>query len=143
MAASRPRALVDAGVLVALIERREAHHEWAADQARRVLAPMLTCESVLSEACFLLRATTGGVESLWRMIDGGGVQIAFSLAAEAAVVKRLMMKYRDLPMSLADACLVRMSELFPAHLVFTLDHHFRVYRKHRRMLVPLLMPANA
>jgi predicted nucleic acid-binding protein len=131
---------VDAGPLVALIEGSEPHHPWAAEQARRILAPMITCESVLSEARFLLRATPGGVESLWRMIEGGAVQIAFSLAAEADAVKRLMAKYRDPPISLADACLVRMSELYPAHLVFTLDRHFRIYRRHRRRVLPLLIP---
>jgi predicted nucleic acid-binding protein len=139
--AARPRVIADAGVLVALIEREEPHHAWAAGQAKRILAPMLTCESVLSEACFVLRATSGGVDALWRMIDGGGVQLAFALGAESDPVKRLMLKYRDLPMSLADACLVRMSELFPSHLVFTLDHHFRIYRRHRRRPVPLLTPA--
>lgn len=144
-AAGRPRAIVDAGPLVALIERSERHHGWAVEQAERVLAPMLTCEAVLTEACFLLRSTPRGIDFLWRMIDAGGVQIAISLAAEAEPVKRLMMKYRDLPMSLADACLVRMSELFPSHTVFTLDDHFRVYRKHRRLAVPLLarVPAPA
>ena len=76
------------------------------------------------------------------MIDRGGVQVSFSLVAEGERIKQLMLKYRDMPMSLADACLVRMSELFPMHLVFTLDHHFRVYRRHRRLVVPLLTPAN-
>lgn len=140
MAGRQRRAIADASALVALIERREPHHAWAAAQARRMTAPLLTCESVLSEAIFLLRSTAGGLESLWRMIDAGAVQVAFSLAAEADAVKRLLLKYRDVPMSLADSCLVRMSELFPAHLVFTLDHHFRVYRRHRRQIVPLLIP---
>lgn len=142
MAGSQLRAIVDAGVVVAMVERHEPHHEWAVEQAKRLLAPMLTCESVLSEACFLLRGTSGGVDSLWRMVEAGGVQIAFSLPAEVESVGRLMRKYRDVPMSLADACLVRMSELFPAHHVFTLDHHFQVYRRHRRQLIPLLMPGS-
>jgi predicted nucleic acid-binding protein len=140
MAASRPRAIADAGALVALIERSEPDHEWASDQAKRILAPMLTCESALSEACFLLRSTEGGIESLWAMLVGGGLQLAFSLPAEMEPVRRLMMKYRDVGISLADACLVRMAELHPAHLVFTLDHHFRIYRRHRRRMLALLIP---
>jgi predicted nucleic acid-binding protein len=134
------RAIVDAGVLVALVERNEPHHEWAVQQARGVLAPMLTCDSVLSEAFFLLRSTAGGVDALWKMITGGSTQLAFSLAAEPAPVERLMRKYRDRPMSLADASLVRMSEIYPSHLVFTLDHDFRIYRRFQRRVIPLITP---
>lgn len=139
----KPRVIADAGVLVALIELNEPHHDWAVDQSRRILAPMLTCESVLSEACFLLRHTPGGVQALWSQIEQGGLQVAFSLMNERDAVRRMMLKYADLPMSLADACLVRMSELFPTHLVFTLDHHFRIYRRNHRRVVPILSPATA
>ncbi|MFQ6047605.1 MAG: PIN domain-containing protein, partial [Gemmatimonadales bacterium] len=83
MAGSPRRTIVDASALVALIERREPHHAWAVAQARRVTAPMLTCESVLSETIFVLRSTAGGIESRWDMVDTAAGQIACAVEAEA------------------------------------------------------------
>ena len=51
----KQQVLADTGPLVALINKRDRHHAWASDQATRLPAPFLTCEAVLSEACFLLR----------------------------------------------------------------------------------------
>jgi len=74
------------------------------------------------------------------MFERGLFSIEFNLADEAELLGRLMRKYEDLPMSLADACLVRMAEINPTAIVFTLDRHFRVYRKHGRQAIEVVTP---
>jgi predicted nucleic acid-binding protein len=136
----RTQVIVDTGPLVAALDANDQHHAWTVDQLCRTSVPMLTCESVAAEAFFLLRILDGGPEKLWGVLNSGAVQIAFSLPAERERVCELMRKYRDLPMSLADACLVRMSELFPKHRILTLDGHFVVYRRNRNEAIPVTMP---
>jgi predicted nucleic acid-binding protein len=106
----------------------------------QITRPLLTCEAVLAEAFFLL--LRGGIapDGLLNLIRRGLVVPGFSLAAEIEAVQVLMKTYRDLPMSLADACLVRMSEIYKSSKVLTLDSGFVVYRKFRRNLIPLLRP---
>src|SRR5437870_24403 len=101
-------ALVDAGFLVALLSRRDAHHVWAVAQAPQFPLPWLTCESVLSEGFHLLGAR--GRPSLHALLQRGSVVIGFDLISDQEPVLKLMQKYATVPMSLADACLVRMSE---------------------------------
>ena len=134
------RAIVDTGPLVAFLDVRERHHDWAVETTRRVRGPMLTCEAVLTEAAYLLRGYPAAVESLCGLVGNGHLLVPFDLAREVDAVWRLMKKYRNVPMSLADACVVRMSELFDDHHVFTLDTDFRVYRKHARKAIPVLLP---
>ncbi len=133
-------AIVDAGVLVAALNKRETHHDWAVEQLDLIRPPLLTCEPVVTEAFFLLSQSSLAIQGLWRLIRKGNVVIRFSLDEERDVIQRLIMKYADHPMSLADSCLVRMSELFPEHFVFTLDSDFRTYRRFGRRVVPLITP---
>jgi uncharacterized protein len=132
--------IVDAGPLVALLNRREHHHRWAAAQFAQIRPPALTCEAVISEACFLLRNIHDGVDSLMELLARGVVATKFSLADELPTIARLLTRYRSVPMSLADACLVRMSEQHATSAVLTLDRHFHVYRKNNRQVIPTLMP---
>ncbi len=134
--------IVDTGPLVALLNQRDQHHTWAREILDTIQPPLLTCESVLSEACFLVRNLSGGAEAVLNMLDRQLIDIRFSLADEAARVKRLMTKYDNIPMSLADACLVRMSEIHPKSRVLTLDGDFQIYRKERRQRIPVLMPSD-
>ena len=134
------RILVDTGPLVALLNRRDHYHAWVRGMLQTVEPPMYTCESVVSEACFLLRRAIGGPDAVLRLITGAVLRVDFRLASEAEAVQRLMNKFESVPMSLADACIVRMTELDSASLVLTLDRDFRVYRRNRRQLVPTLMP---
>jgi predicted nucleic acid-binding protein len=136
----KPPAIVDAGPLVALINARDMHHAWTVGTLKTVCGPLLTCEGAVSEALFLLRNVKGGAGGIVSLLRNGGLRIGFSLAPEFAAVCALLTKYADVPMSLADACLVRMSELYPKHRVITLDTDFRVYRRHRHRGLPLLMP---
>ena len=131
---------MDASVLVALINNRDRHHGWAAEQVRTLTSPMITCESVLSESMYVLGNVHGGCEALCGFLENGIVEVSFDLALHKEFILKLMRKYEDLPISLADACLVRMSELFPEHFVFTLDSDFRTYRRFGRRVVPLITP---
>ena len=136
-----PLAIVDAGPLVAFIDRRDAHHAWARDRFRALKPPLLVCEPVLVEALFLLRRFPVAQDALLSQLEAGRLRIAFSLAAEVESVRVLLAKYADVPMSLADACLVRMSELYRDHDVCTLDSDFRIYRQHGRDPIPLIIPS--
>ena len=135
--------LVDAGPLAALVNSRDRYHKWVCSRFAEIAPPILTCESVISEACFLVRRSHGGVGAVLGLVDRGVVQLGWALREHFSEVSALMRRYTNVPMSLADACLVRMSELAPDCTVFTLDDDFRIYRRHRRQMIPLLMPPEA
>ena len=132
--------IFDSGVLVALIDKREQYHQWATEQAQTLLPPFVTCESVITETCFLLRHIHNGHEAVLAMVEDGILQIDFSLSAEISEITSLMGKYDNVPMSLADACLVRMSELLDNSVVFTLDSDFHIYRKNGKKEISLIIP---
>lgn len=136
----RREVLLDAGPLVAFLSRRDEHHQWALAQWKARRLPLLTCEAVLTEVCFLLRSVRGGSDSVMEFIERGAVAVPFRLQDETARVRELMFRYRDVPMSLADACLVRMAEQNSGAAVWTLDSDFRRYRKHGRQRIPTLTP---
>lgn len=136
------KVLLDTGPLVAFLNRRDRYHKWASTQWEQCAPPLLTCEAVLAEACFLLRNTGGGSRSVIELVKRGVVAVAFDLEAEAGPIARLMTRYADVPMSLADACLVRMTELQEDSLVLTMDQDFLVYRRHGRQTVHSRMPAD-
>ncbi|MFV2068213.1 MAG: type II toxin-antitoxin system VapC family toxin [Pirellulales bacterium] len=132
--------ITDTGPLVALLNRRERHHDWAREQFTLIPPPAITCEAVLSEACFLLRDIEAGVDSVMKLLERGVVATSFTLASEYPVIARLLHRYDSLPMSFADACLVRMSEQHASSTIITLDSDFRVYRKNGRQVIPTSMP---
>jgi len=135
MAAS---VLVDAGFVIALLSRRDRHHMWAVAQSPSLPPPWKTCDAVLSEAFHLLGSR--GRPALSALLRRGAVVPAFGLADELDRVLGLMQKYADIPMSLADACLVRMSETLAGPIILTTDADFRVYRRHGRQVVPCMTP---
>lgn len=134
------RLIVDSSALVAFLAPDEEAHEWAKRSLDRCESAVLTCEAVLTESAFLLRRRPRGVAGLLTLLDHGFIDLPFRLADEVPAVRTLMTRYADVPMSLADACLVRMSELLPRWPVMTLDSDFKRYRRNRRQLIPLLMP---
>jgi predicted nucleic acid-binding protein len=136
----RPPVIIDAGPLVALINARDSYHAWTVEQLKQASGPLLTCEAALSEAVFLLRTMHRGASQIGGMLRAGGLKSVFCLNDEIVPVCNLLRKYADVPMSLADACLVRMSELYPKHRVLTLDSDFHVYRRNRQHVIPLLTP---
>jgi uncharacterized protein len=130
--------IVDASFLVALLDRRNRHHAWAVAEASRHATPWQTCESALSEAFFLVGRRGGSI--LAALVGRGAVQASFRLSKEQDPVLALMRKYAVVPMSLADACLVRMTEVVAEPLLLTTDSDFRVYRRHGRQVVPCVLP---
>lgn len=137
------RALVDTGPLVALLDRRDAWHAWARSAFDDVEAPLLTCEAVLSEACFLLARARHSPALVLDLVERGVIEPRFSLRGEGRHVKALLERYGDVLMSFADACLVRMAELAPGAALLTLDRDFLVYRLHRRRRLRLIAPFSA
>ena len=131
--------LVDAGFLVALLSRRDSHHQWAVTQAPGHAPPWRSCEAVLSEAFHLLGPR--GAPKLSELLRRRAVIAAFHLDNDVESVTKLLQKYADVPMSLADACLVRMSETLPDPIILTTDSDFRIYRRHSRQMVPCMMPS--
>jgi uncharacterized protein len=132
--------LIDAGPLVAMLDRRDRHHDWAVDQLSELRPPFHSCEAVIAEAFHLLRALPNARTAILEMATEGVLTIPFQLGEHAREVKQMVRRYANVPMSLADACLVRMSELVPNCAVFTLDSDFHIYRRHTRQRIPLMIP---
>jgi predicted nucleic acid-binding protein len=137
------QAIVDTGPLVAFFDRSERHHLWAAARIEELDAPLLVCEAVLTEATYLLARFPNAEDALFSLLQNGALVVAFRLHEHIGVVRRLLQKYRDTPMSLADACIVRMAEIHEDHSVLTLDSDFTVYRRHGRIPITLMHPAVA
>jgi predicted nucleic acid-binding protein len=135
-------AIVDTGPLVAFFDRAEQHHRWVAERFDELDAPLLVCEPVLAEAMYLLARYPKALDTILELIDNGAHRVAFRIDEHLDALRKLLQKYRDTPMSLADACIVRMSEIHDRHAVLTLDSDFLVYRKHGRTALPLMRPAS-
>lgn len=132
------KGLADTGFLVAFANRRDEHHDWAVSVAARVTEPLLTCEAVLAETAFHLSDVALVIE----MIDEGLVALAFQAEEHLPHLGDLAKRYRDRTPDLADLCLIRMSELHPKHSVITTDEaDFRVYRRNKREVIPLVCPS--
>jgi predicted nucleic acid-binding protein len=130
--------LADAGFIVALLSSRDAHHEWAIRQASEMPPPWSTCEAVLSEAFHLLGER--GAPNLGALIRRRALLIGFAFAENVEPVVKLIEKYSNVPMGLADACLVRMTEILADSIILTTDEDFRVYRRNGRQVVPCVTP---
>lgn len=132
--------LLDTGPLVTFLAAGLAHHHWVCEEWKRLRPPLLTCEPVLTEAAFLLKREGCDTDSLFALLDRGVLAVALRVDVELADLRALMQRYRNRPMSLADACLVRLAELHPGATVFTLDADFRIYRRHGNKVLRVLMP---
>ncbi len=136
----RQNVILDTGPLVAFLNRKDKYHGWALEHWAEIEPPLLTCEAVISEACFLLSGTNKGQEAVMELLRRRVVDVAFSLSGNLDRIASLVKKYSRLPMSFADACLVRMAELYGESFIFTLDSHFKVYKKNRNKVIPILYP---
>jgi predicted nucleic acid-binding protein len=130
--------IADSSALVALISRDDEHHPWLDAHLDSLPWPWVTCEAALAEAFYLVG--NRGTSQLITLLRRGAVKPDFDLAAEIRPVLALMDKYRDVPMSLADACLVRITEIVPDPLILSTDADFRIYRRHSRQVIPCLLP---
>lgn len=130
-------AIADTGYLVALLRQDDEHNAWAKDLARQVDLPLITCEAVLAETAFHLRSSI----QVLAMLERRAVRVAFDCASHLEPLHDLAVRYADRQPDLADLCIIRMSELFPKHVVLTVDEaDFRLYRRNKRDSIPLLCP---
>ena len=133
--------LLDTGPIVAYLSANDTHHAWAVAALGQLRPPLLTCEPVLAEAVYLLRSLSNGSASIFELIRRGAVAVGFRLADELEPVQRVIAKYGPSRTDLADACLVRMSEVYADPVVVTIDSQFRdVYRRHGRRTIPTVLP---
>jgi predicted nucleic acid-binding protein len=131
--------LLDSGVIVALLDRNEGAHEACVDALQQLHAPLVTCEAVIAESCYLLRNLAGASEAVIENIATGIFQVAFQLSQEATNVKQILRKYRGRKIDLADACLVRLADIFETGEILTLDHDFKIYRWGRNKAFKMLL----
>jgi predicted nucleic acid-binding protein len=132
--------IADTGPLVAALISTDRHHDWARAELARLRPPLVTCEPVLTEAAHIIAANGGDPAVIVRMPQTGSLKIDFRVDEDPASLATLMHRYRNVPMSLADACLVRLSERFERGFVWTTDSDFRIYRRNGRHVIPVLMP---
>ncbi|MBN8443821.1 MAG: PIN domain-containing protein [Thauera sp.] len=135
-----PQLILDTGPWVALLCRDDSFHEWAKAQFAQHTGPFLTCEAVVAETCFLLARAGFDPAKALQLIERGVVRVGMSLEQQIAPVRSLFQRYDNVPASLADACLVRMSELYDPCRIITLDSDFHIYRRHGRKAIPLVTP---
>lgn len=136
--------LLDTGVIVALLDRGERRHTFCAQVVHALTAPLVTCEAVIAESCYLLRRMAGASEAILENVAAGTFQIPFQLSRDARGVQRILRKYGDREIDLADACLIHLAGEIGSGDILTLDSDFQVYRwgarKPFRLLIPLDSP---
>jgi len=131
--------LLDTGVIVALLDRSEKRHARCVTVLGNLERPLVTCEAVIAEACYLLRGLPGASEAVLQNVERGVFQIPFQLSRSAAPVRTIMRKYRDLPADFADACLIHLADELNAEDILTLDGDFQLYRWRRNRPFHLLI----
>lgn len=132
-------ALLDSGVIVALLDRSETHHDRCLTALEGLEGPLVTCEAVIAESCYLLRGLPGAVDAVFENVERGIFQIPFQLSRSASLVRSVMRKYRDLPADFADACLVRLADELNTGDILTLDRDFESYRWRKTRAFRLLV----
>ena len=132
--------LVDTGFIVALYNKSDWHHSQCLQMLDALEQPAVTCEAVVSESCFMLRQTRGAAADLLATIENGTLEIRFQLERSAGKVRSLLEKYKDLPASFADACLVQMADELDTGDILTLDSDFKQYRWRRNRPFHFLIP---
>jgi uncharacterized protein len=120
--------LLDTGFIVALLDRSENFHKACARTVREVEAPLVTCEAVITESCYLLRNLSGASEAVVENMAAGIFQVPFQLSRDTAGVKQVLRKYKDRKIDLADACLIRLADQVGTGDILTLDQNFTIYR---------------
>jgi predicted nucleic acid-binding protein len=134
------KIIVDTGPLVAYFDRSSQNHGWIAEEFKTLTDPLLTCEAVVTEVLFLLRRDGLNPDWILHLIERGELLCGFDLETEIASIRKLLRQYRTFPATLADVCLLRMSELHSDSVVLTLDRDFLIYRRNGRQKIPLLAP---
>ena len=134
--------LLDTGVIVALLDRSERHHARCVAVMEGLERPLVTCEAVIAESCYLLRGLPGAADSILENVERGVFQIPFQLSRAAASVRSILRKYRDLAPDFADACLIQLADELETGDILTLDRDFESYRWRRNRPFHLLVSLN-
>ncbi len=134
------RTLIDTGPLIAYCNRADKYHAWSQEVFRQIVPPLWTCEAVLTEVFYRVQKEGGNLDLLWDWLHRGAVRVSFRMADYWEDLQKLMDKYADQGMDLADACLVKLSELSDDSRVCTCDEDFFVYRRKQRLRIPLIFP---
>jgi len=121
-------ALLDTGAIVALLDHSEGFHRHVVETVGALESPLVTCEAVITESCYLLRNLSGGSEAVLENVASGVFQIPFRLSTSVVEVRRILRKYRDLPADFADACLIYLAGELRTGDILTLDQDFTIYR---------------
>ena len=137
------RIIVDAGPVVALLDKSERRHGWMRQTLGSFRQPLHTCEAVITEASHIVRRVPGARATILELLEKGVLEVSFRMDAETRALLKLVERYASVPMSIADACLVRMSELTPDSAILTFDRDFRVYRRGGRQAIPVIMPGKS
>ena len=135
----RSGTLLDTGPIVAYLYSRDSYHDWAVEAFSEVQPPVITCEAVLTEACFLIERNRWPATRVLEYVLESEIRIGLQLEHEIEAIRGLMQRYANVPMSLADACLVRLAEITDLPIC-TLDHDFAIYRAGRRRSLTLITP---
>ncbi len=136
------RVILDTGPLVAWLCPRDEHHAWVREAFREVAPGSIVCEAVLTEACHLAAKEALSRGRVLEFIRRLRLQVV-PLGSELETISHLLNRYADTPMDFADACVVRLAEMFPDTTVCTTDSHFQFFRKRQRDVIPLLAPSTA
>ena len=131
--------VMDAGPLVAWFCTRDAHHQWAVEVFEALPGGALVCEAVLAEACHLAAKDGVAPAALLRLVEQDDL-VLVPLGGEIPKIRALLERYAEMGMDLGDACVVRLTELYPTAAVCTTDTDFRIYRKNQREAIPLIAP---
>jgi len=138
------KSIVDTGPLVAYFCAADQHHAWSVAVLEARQRPLLTCEAVLAETIHRLNYFRRRTDVVFELLGQGALAVTVELEAQLEPVARIMAKYADRRIDLADACLIRLSELFPTAEVLTVDaSDFRVYRRQDRTVIPFVAPPPA
>lgn len=131
--------LLDTGAIVALLDRDERYHAQCVEAVSDIVGQLATCEAVIAEACYLLRRTPGAPEAVIRNVSNGAFRIPSRLVDSSNTIEKLLRKYHDVPMDLADACLVDLADQIDTGQILTLDRDFEIYRWRSRRRFELLI----
>jgi predicted nucleic acid-binding protein len=132
--------LLDTGVIVALLNRRDHHHKRCVDALSALRRPIATCEAVIGESCYMVQSIPEAIHRVLANVADGTFQIPFQLAGCAAEVEGILRKYRDMPADFADACLIAMANQLGTGDILTLDSDFKHYRWRRNRAFNLMIP---
>ncbi len=120
--------LLDTSCIVAALDRSERNHAACSEILSELDAPLVTCEAVIAEACYLLRRLPGAPDAVLANVESGAFQVPFRVGIAAGAIRKLLAKYRKVRMDFADACLVHLANELDTGHILTLDDDFDVYR---------------